>query len=65
MTDTLRGLPVLDLALEQRLAADMALVEDGLRDAVASQDDFVADASRYLVEAGGKRFRPLLVLLAA
>ena len=65
MTEALRGLPVLDPVLEDRLAADMARVEDGLKEAVASQDDFVADASRYLVEAGGKRFRPLLVLLAA
>lgn len=40
-------------------------VETELLDAVASDDPFVADASRYLVEAGGKRFRPLLVLLAA
>lgn len=65
MSDALRGLPVLDPELEARLSADLALVEDGLRDAVASEDEFVADASRYLVEAGGKRFRPLLVLLAA
>ena len=65
MSDALRGLPILDPSLEARLAADLALVEDGLREAVASEDEFVADASRYLVEAGGKRFRPLLVLLAA
>ena len=65
MTDTLLGLPLLDAGLESSLATSLAKVEDGLRAAVASDDPFVADASRYLVEAGGKRFRPLLVLLAA
>jgi heptaprenyl diphosphate synthase len=65
MTDTLLGLPLPDAALEADLAEALAKVEDGLREAVASDDPFVADASRYLVEAGGKRFRPLLVLLAA
>jgi heptaprenyl diphosphate synthase len=65
MTDTLLGLPLPDASLEATLAERLASVEDGLRDAVASDDPFVADASRYLVEAGGKRFRPLLVLLAS
>ena len=65
MTDSLLGIPLPDAALEARLSAGLAGVEEGLREAVASDDEFVADASRYLVEAGGKRFRPLLVLLAA
>ena len=65
MTDALLGLPLPDGELEQRLGTGLAMVEDGLRDAVASDDPFVADASRYLVDAGGKRFRPLLVLLAS
>jgi len=65
VSDTLFGLEMPDAGLDARLSADMARVESELRDAVASEDQFVADASRYLVEAGGKRFRPLLVLLAA
>jgi heptaprenyl diphosphate synthase len=65
VSDTLFGLEMPDAGLDARLTADMARVESELRDAVASEDQFVADASRYLVEAGGKRFRPLLVLLAA
>ena len=65
MTDALLGLPLPDARLEASLSAALASVEVGLRDAVASDDPFVADASRYLVDAGGKRFRPLLVLLAA
>lgn len=65
MTDSLLGLSLPDERLSERLATGLAQVEDGLRKAVASDDPFVADASRYLVDAGGKRFRPLLVLLAA
>lgn len=65
VTDSLLGLPVPDAELEARLSADLARVEVGLAEAVTSDDPFVADAARYLVDAGGKRFRPLLVLLAA
>lgn len=59
------GLGVLDPDLEASLVAGMASVEVALRDAVRSDYPFVTEASRHLVEAGGKRFRPLLVLLAA
>jgi heptaprenyl diphosphate synthase len=65
MTDALLGLPLPDSELGTSLSDGLARVEIGLREAVASDDPFVADASRYLVDAGGKRFRPLLVLLAA
>lgn len=65
MTDALHGLPLPDAGLEADLARGLAEVEEGLKEAVASDDAFVADAARYLVDAGGKRFRPLLVLLAA
>jgi heptaprenyl diphosphate synthase len=59
------GLGVIDPALEARLGAGMTRVEDFLRVAVRSDYPFVTEASRHLVDAGGKRFRPLLVLLAA
>lgn len=59
------GLGVLDPDLEAQLVAGMASVEVALRDAVRSDYPFVTEASRHLVDAGGKRFRPLLVLLAA
>ncbi len=65
MTDTVLGLSFSDEQLESALAAGLAEVEVGLQSAVSSDDPFVADASRYLVDAGGKRFRPLLVLLAS
>jgi heptaprenyl diphosphate synthase len=52
-------------ALDDALQARLALVEERLRDAV-SQSDRLADAtSRHLVNAGGKRLRPALALLAA
>jgi len=40
-------------------------VEDALRANVASADPLVADAALHLMDAGGKRFRPLLVALGA
>ena len=62
---SLMGLGVIDPALEARLSAGMGQVEELLRASVRSDYPFVTEASRHLVDAGGKRFRPLLVLLAA
>jgi heptaprenyl diphosphate synthase len=61
---SMHGLGVAD-ELADDLARRLALVEDALRGAVRSEYPFVTEASRHLVDAGGKRFRPLLVLLAA
>ena len=57
--------PLADPDLADRLAVRLALVEERLRDAVANVDPLADDASRHLVNAGGKRLRPLLTLLAA
>lgn len=57
--------PLADPDLADRLAARLALVEERLRDAVTNVDPLADDASRHLVNAGGKRLRPLLTLLAA
>jgi len=54
-----------DPVLEAQLASSLASVEQLLADTVKSADPFVSEVARHLVEAGGKRFRPLLVLLAA
>lgn len=54
-----------DPALEADVRAGLDSVETVLRDAVKSDYPFVTETSRHLVEAGGKRFRPLVVLLAA
>lgn len=54
-----------DPVLESELAQGLARVEAALGQAVRSEYPFVTAASRHLVDAGGKRFRPLLVLLSA
>ncbi len=59
------ALPVGDGDLARRLQERMLRVEEALSGHVVSRSDFVTDAARHLLEAGGKRFRPLLVLLAA
>jgi len=56
---------VVDPALEADLTGGLDQVEQALRAAVRSDYPFVTEASRHLVDAGGKRFRPLLCLLAA
>ena len=59
------ALPVLDADLEARLRARMVEVEARLEQEIRSEAPFVTNAARHLMHAGGKRFRPLLVLLAA
>jgi len=59
------ALPILDADLESRLRERMAVVEAELEEAIQSEATFVTEAARHLMNAGGKRFRPLLVLLAA
>ena len=59
------ALPVLDADLEARLRARMVEVEERLEREIQSEAPFVTHAARHLMHAGGKRFRPLLVLLAA
>ncbi len=55
----------IDPALEVVVGEGLAAVESMLRDEVKSADDFVSEAASHLVAAGGKRFRPLVTLLAA
>lgn len=59
------ALPVTDAALEERLRERMVVVEKALAAHVQGRARYVTEAASHLLEAGGKRFRPLLVLLAA
>lgn len=54
-----------DPELEASLTSAMAQVESALHEAIKSDYPFVTETSTHLVDAGGKRFRPLLTLLAA
>ena len=59
------GLLLPDAGLDAHIAARLTEVEGLLRQSVVSEYPFVTNAARHLVDAGGKRFRPLLTLLAA
>ncbi|BDZ62763.1 hypothetical protein GCM10025873_25540 [Demequina sediminis] len=59
------SLAIDDSALAEVLQPRLALVEERLRDAVAQSDTLADATSRHLVDAGGKRLRPMLVLLCA
>lgn len=49
----------------EAIEAGLIEVEDGLLSAVAFADDIANVTTRYLLEAGGKRIRPVLTLLTA
>ncbi|WP_405715698.1 MULTISPECIES: polyprenyl synthetase family protein [unclassified Streptomyces] len=59
------GLSVRDQALEADVQVGLAAVESGLLDATKSGVPFITEAAQHLVRAGGKRFRPLLAMLAS
>ncbi len=61
---TTYGLDV-DPAVDAAVSAMLAAVEEALRSNVASSDPMVAEAARHLMDAGGKRFRPLILALGA
>jgi heptaprenyl diphosphate synthase len=59
------GVDLPDAALAAEIAAGLEQVEDGLREAARAEHEVLTEASAHLLEAGGKRLRPMLVLLAA
>ncbi|MBB4947384.1 heptaprenyl diphosphate synthase [Kitasatospora gansuensis] len=59
------GLSVQDRDLTSDVQAGMDAVEASLTETVKSDVPFITVTASHLIEAGGKRFRPLLVMLAA
>lgn len=64
-TPPVLSLPSIPDELADRLQEGMAEVEALLRREIDHDDPFIAGANTHLVTAGGKRFRPMLTLLAA
>jgi heptaprenyl diphosphate synthase len=58
------GLEAPDAGLERGLRVRLDQVEKYLEKTVRAEYDLLTDASAYLLQAGGKRFRPMLVLLS-
>src|SRR5262252_6057007 len=51
--------------LEAEVSEGLGRVEEALREAARAEEPLLDKASRHLIDAGGKRFRATLVLLAA
>jgi len=59
------GIPNLDKDLERQLSQGLDEVESLLSSHIQGEYPLVVETSRHLVEAGGKRFRPLITLLSS
>ncbi len=64
MHDRVSGVELADPALRAALEDGLADVEDLLHREVQSEFRFLTETSLHLVDAGGKRFRPMFTLLA-
>lgn len=51
-------------SLDFGVAREMALVEARIRESIVSEEPLLQDIARYVIEAGGKRIRPLVTLLS-
>jgi heptaprenyl diphosphate synthase len=65
MTPQVLTIPGATPELLARLGDGLDRVDAFLRDVVDHDDPYISEASGHLAAAGGKRFRPLLTLLAA
>jgi heptaprenyl diphosphate synthase len=63
-SDQVAGVELTDPALRAALERGLNEVEELLRREVQSEFRFLTETSLHLVDAGGKRFRPLFTLLA-
>jgi octaprenyl-diphosphate synthase len=51
-------------SLDFGVAREMALVEARIRESIVSEEPLLEDIARYVIEAGGKRIRPIVTLLS-
>jgi len=61
---TVVSMELANSTLEAEVSDGLRQVEEGLRDAARAQEPLLAKASRHFIDAGGKRFRVMLVFLA-
>jgi heptaprenyl diphosphate synthase len=61
---TIPGLEAPDPVLESEIRGRLGDVESALEKAVRADYDLLGEAASYILTAGGKRFRPMLVLLS-
>ena len=59
------GIPNVDAGLEREILQGLEKVERLLASHIEGEYPLVVETSRHLVEAGGKRFRPMITLLAS
>jgi heptaprenyl diphosphate synthase len=59
------GVAFADDALEERVSRGVDLVEEHLAQVIDSDEQFITEAAAHLLNAGGKRFRPMLVMVCA
>jgi heptaprenyl diphosphate synthase len=59
------GVVFADDALEARVSRGVELVEQHLARVIDSDERFITEAAGHLLNAGGKRFRPMLVMVCA
>jgi heptaprenyl diphosphate synthase len=64
-THIVAGVELSDPGLAEATTSGLARVEDLLHREVRSEYRFVTETSLHLIDAGGKRFRPLFTLLGA
>lgn len=65
MSPSLAFVPHVDDELAEAIESRLDLVEQRLHDVVRTNDSLATWTARHLMDAGGKRVRPLLVLLTA
>ena len=59
------GIPEISPEFEAQLSDGLSQVENRLREQIVGKYPLVIETSRHLVDAGGKRLRPLLTLIAS